>query len=390
MNALSTARSLWAKGIPVDVLADRPVIAPARWSRASRRYVPLSTDGDPTAFWLDWLSCQAQPSVVLPCGDEGVELVGRRREELEDLGHLLVEANDGVLLDMLDKSRTYELAGALGVPAPRTLTLRGRSDLGELGDFPFPCAMKPVHSHRYARAFPSGGKGGYLSDARQAVERLGPALDVGEPMLVTEVVEGTDECCDYYTYLDFAGEPLVEQTTMKLRQYPTRFGLGTYHISRWQPEVAELGLRFAQGVGLRGIGNVEFKRDRRDGVWKLIECNPRLTHPQALLTRLGADLGLLAYARLVSDPLRLAPRSEDEVGLLFAADDVRAFVRYHKDGELTVTPWLRSLARPQAHPWFDARDPRPSLMNLSQHGRRAIRKIGREVTGRPSRRSAAG
>ena len=43
-------------------------------------------------------------------------------------------------------------------------------------------------------------------------------------------------------------------------------GCGCYHVTDWDPEV--VGARpalLAQGVGLRGPGNVEFKRDARDG-----------------------------------------------------------------------------------------------------------------------------
>jgi D-aspartate ligase len=91
---------------------------------------------------------------------------------------------------------------------------------------------------------------------------LEPILDAGHPMLVTEYVPGPDDQYrSYYTYLDHEGEPLVHFTKRKLRQYPTHFGLGSYHLTEWNPEVAELGLRFARGAGLRGLVNVEFKRD---------------------------------------------------------------------------------------------------------------------------------
>ena len=69
------------------------------------------------------------------------------------------------------------------------------------------------------------------------------------------------------------------------------------------PEVAELGLRFFQGVGLRGLANVEFKRDARDGRLKLIECNHRFTAPTGLLRAAGMDLPLFVYNRLTGRPL---------------------------------------------------------------------------------------
>src|SRR5207245_547909 len=96
---------------------------------------------------------------------------------------------------------------------------------------------------------------------------------------------------------DVEGQPLVHFTKRKLRQYPVTFGWGCFHETAWEPEAAELGLRFFQGIGLRGLGNVEFKRDVRDGRLKLIECNPRLTAANELVRLAGHDFARLAYER---------------------------------------------------------------------------------------------
>ena len=54
----------------------------------------------------------------------------------------------------------------------------------------------------------------------------------------------------------------------------------------------ELGLAFLRGAGVRGLANVEFKRDERDGRLKLIECNYRFTAPNEQFRRAGMDLAL--------------------------------------------------------------------------------------------------
>ena len=53
----------------------------------------------------------------------------------------------------------------------------------------------------------------------------------------------------------------------------------------------DLGLALFGHAGLRGVANVEFKRDPRDGRLKLIECNARFTAANGLLTASGIDLG---------------------------------------------------------------------------------------------------
>lgn len=384
MNALSVARTLWCQGVAVDALAGSVGSSPVEHSRACRCYVRPAEGQDPTDAWLDWLG-MAEPSVVLPCSDEGLELIARYRDALTSVGHRPIEADDEVLLAMLDKARTYEMAAQVGVPAPRTRTLRGLDDVDQVGDFDFPCAVKPVNSHTFSRRFQPFAKGARVQTPDHARRLLEPILAEGMAMLLTEMVDGTDECCSYYSYLDADGEPMTHFTKRKLRVYPTHFGLGTYHMTKWQPEVAELGLRFFQGVGLRGVGNVEFKRDRRDGQLKLIECNPRFTHANELVRFSGIDFARLAYARLTGTPLPPLGTFRDDIGFWFPVEDVRALRQYRGDGELSVTRWVKSLAHLQCPPTFSWSDPRPSL----EIGFRRAAALGRRFDRRSTPHTAA-
>ena len=388
MNGLSVSRTLWRMGIPVDVLDDGVSESTVRYSLRCRRHVPLQPGGKPGEQWLSYLLAEAEPSVILPCCDDGLELIARHRAELEHAGHRPAPANDEVVLALLDKARTYDLARAAGVPAPRTRALTCRDDLATVEDFLFPAAIKPVNSHVFSRRYGLAAKGAFVQGARDAVRIAGPAIDEGVPMLLTEVIEGTDECCSFYTYIDPDGTPLTQFTKRKLRQYPTRFGLGTYHLTKWSAEVAELGLKFFQGIGLRGLGNVEFKRDSRDGVLKIIESNPRFTNANELVRAAGIDFARVAYARTVGLPPPPLDSFRDDLAMWYPVDDFRAMRQYRRDGELTAPAWLRSLAHRQCHAEFDWADPGPSLAT-ARRARAIVATVGsaaraRHASGRSS------
>lgn len=386
-NALSVARSLWRSGVPVDLLADGRGDSVARHSRACRRYVGGPGDGPVAERWMRWLSDESAPAVVLPCCDEGIELIARSREELEAHGHRAVEADDAALLNMLDKARSYELARAAGVAAPRTVTVTALTELAEL-DFAFPCGIKPLHSHLFAQRFNTAAKGVVVASVEDARRVLEPILDEGLSMLLTEVIPGPDDQFrSYYTYLDERGEPLLHFTKRKLRQHPTHFGLGSYHLTEWNPEVAELGLAFARAAGLRGLVNVEFKRDARDGRLKLIECNPRFTEVNEQVRAAGIDLALVAYNRLLGRPLPAIDSFRDHLGLWFPVDDLRALRAYRRQEELTTTAWLRTLAHRQVPLMFSSRDPKPSLVRWGERGAALVRKASRRA-GTPPGESA--
>lgn len=61
-------------------------------------------------------------------------------------------------------------------------------------------------------------------------------------------------------------------------------------------------MRFLLDVGLCGLGNVEVKRDVRDGKLKIIECGARFTAAIILLAESGYDRWCFANRRLDGGP----------------------------------------------------------------------------------------
>jgi predicted ATP-grasp superfamily ATP-dependent carboligase len=199
-------------------------------------------------------------------------------------------------------------------------------------------------------------------------------------MVLTALIPGPhDAFCSYYTSLDETGEPLLHVTKRKLRQFPVGFGEGTLHEMAWIPEAADAGLRFFRAVRLRGLGNVEFKRDARDGRLKLIECNLRFTQADALLRRAGVDLPALAYARLAGLPFEPPGMQRDGTRLWFPKNDARAFAAYRRTGATTTQAWIRSLVGRQTLPLWDVTDPRPSTDELRRRAGAAPGRIGAAV-----------
>jgi D-aspartate ligase len=375
VTALSVARSLWEAGISVYVLDRRD--SPARVSRQRTAFVDVS-GSDTQARMLDWLQRAPDGAVVLAAGDDGLELVARHRADLVSAGLLPMEADDGVLLAMLDKTRTYELASANGIATPNTTLLGTIADVEEIaGELSYPCVLKPTHSHLFQYRANSAAKALVIdgpAELRLEFERL---RAVGVEMLLTEVICGpNDEFVSYYSYIDDDGTPLLHFTKRKIRQYPPGFGIGTYHATTHDREVADLGRRFFEAVGLRGLGNVEFKRDGGDGQLKLIECNARFTASNELIRRSGVDLALFSYNRLTGRPTPPVDDYRDDLHLWEPVNDTRAFLVYRRRGELTFAEWIRSLAHRQCFPVARLSDPLPAIVRHAGQVKRARRGGG--------------
>ena len=382
--ALSVARSLHAAGI--RVLAFDGSGSEIAWSRRAER-VP-TPDEKGTAGWLEALLDGRLPrgAVLLPCSDEGLELLIRNRAALAER-YLLMELRDDVAAVMLDKAQTYELAARIGVPAPKVVPASTEAEIAGM-ELSFPCALKPRSSHDFVKHFPAlkmfiAHNRAELHDAFEAVapHRL--------EMLLTELIPpNPGGYQSYYSYLDEHGEPLFHFTKLKLRQYPNAFGLGTFHVTDWGPEVAALGLKFFRGAGLRGIGNIEFMRDPRDNSLKIIECNARFTLTTELVKAAGFDMPLLAYNRVVGLPLPVLRDYRRGVYAIRPVSDTLAFLEARASGTLTLGAWLRTVCRPARLLVFKWSDPLPAFVRFAPFWKRQLGRVVGKVLGTGGRVAA--
>jgi predicted ATP-grasp superfamily ATP-dependent carboligase len=246
--AVSAARELGAAGVPVYAVGDAKSDT-VGFSKYCSEFVDVGGEGAAEDRLFEWLESGPRGGVVFPCRDDFLEIVANKRSTFEEHGYRMLEYKDDVILDMLDKQRTYELAREAGIPAPRTTRIRRGEELKIADEFGFPCALKPIFSHAFAQHF--GGRQKVLvatnhADLEEAWEAF---ASVGVEVLLTEIIPGPDS--QFYSILAYMTEdqePLFLITKRKYRQYPIEFGLGTYHATDWNPVVAELGTEFLRAV----------------------------------------------------------------------------------------------------------------------------------------------
>jgi hypothetical protein len=110
------------------------------------------------------------------------------------------------------------------------------------GQYSFPLMVKPLYSHEFKKAI--GGKYLLAADMDELLAAYERASAHGLEVVLLEVVPGDDDLlCSYYTYIDEYGEPQFHFTKRIIRRYPEHEGFACYHVTDWNPEVQELGLR---------------------------------------------------------------------------------------------------------------------------------------------------
>ena len=125
-----------------------------------------------------WLSKQA------------IEFVAQAHAELSAI-YRLDDHDPALHLAMLDKQRTLELGRAAGVGTPRWWQVDTAADLDSLpADIPYPCLIKPLHSHRFQQLF---RKKYWLVEGAQQLREYGQrTLDAELGFMICEQIPGPD------------------------------------------------------------------------------------------------------------------------------------------------------------------------------------------------------
>jgi predicted ATP-grasp superfamily ATP-dependent carboligase len=374
-NGLDIIRDLSQAGVPILAL-DSNARALGLHSRLAAGAVCPDPREDEPAFlrFLEDLGRRfSRRPVLFPTHDQYIWPISRHAERLEKW-FIIPFSRWETMRRLHDKREQMETAWRVDVDTPKTVFVDGDDDL-ERGaeEIGFPAIFKPVESLafkvRFRRHVLEIGSRDELLRVYDAVR------DCGTLMLQDIVPGGDEELFTLGSYLDAQSRPLAQFTGHKLRQHPPRFGHVSMAVSAWVPELAEAGLRLLHELGYHGVSQVEFKRDPRDGRYRLMEVNARHWMWHSLATACGVNLSLAAYRDAIGDPY-MAPRQVDGKKWVVALTDARDALSRWRHGEEKLGPWLRSYKGVKVDGLYSLRDPLPGLLITGRQLKRIITRTG--------------
>jgi len=374
--SLAMAQSLRARGVRVIILTDRGWIAATR--RAETHLLgslPEAADG-----WLERLEeiGSRGDGVLISGSDRATEFLSSERTRIPER-LLSFERPGNSHLELMDKGALYGIAERAGVRFPRTLRLSVPEELERVAEqATFPCLIKPAISHLWRRLF-GDRRVLPVCDRDQLLERVGPALDAGLELLVTEEIPGPDHNLEGAVTVRMSdGSYALRYGRRKLRQYPLGYGGGSLVESAMVPETMDLADRLLSTAGFVGVSSLESKRHAETGERVLIEVNVRIPQNYALGDACGADASWRVYAALAG--LRLPPQPDpvEDIRVMVPSLETRAAVSSLYQGRATVRELLASYRGVRYFSGLSVRDPGP-LLRL---GARQFRALVRFLLGR--------
>ena len=377
-RALGIVRSLGRRGVPVLVLrgGNEMLAATSRYACGS-----LSWSGGNESEKADFLAHLATSRrlkgwALFPTDDEAVGIVARHHASLSEHFRLTIPPWEK-LRWLCDKRLLHILARDLGIDQPRTFCPHARQELTSL-DCAFPAIVKPTlretsNPLTIQKAWRVDDRQSLLDRYEEATRLLHPGM-----ILVQELVPGSGETQFSYAALCQDGHPLAWLVARRTRQFPMDFGrFSTYVETVDEPGVIEPAVRLLKSIRYSGLVEIEFKRDPRDGRYKLLDVNPRVWGWHTLGSPAGVDFAYLVWRMVHGEPV---PEIRGRAGLRWrmASRDRVIAVQEILRGRLSIRRYLRSLSKPTEPAIFASDDPLPWLIDLPVLGYRLGQRLLRQ------------
>jgi predicted ATP-grasp superfamily ATP-dependent carboligase len=314
--------SLGIAGIPITALSR--INCENFHSRfIGEKYIIADPHDDPQKF-INWLvrygSRQVAKPVLFMAEDPYAYIISIHQEQLRPFFHFPF-----IPLETIDiyfnKRAMYTKAVEAGLRIPKTVFSPINKDIIKNWKA-YPAVIKPVVSRfNYSgnvfgsiRTFPDqfGCKAWFAKTPTDLADCVDRVKNAGLDFCIQEYILGDNSClCTIYFVADTQARIPSFSTHYKVRQYPADFGTTSVSQSRSIPILHEYAEWFCKTTGYSGPATMEFKQSDSDGLWYLMEINPRLGFSVRRSTVKGVNMPLQQYLLSTGQKLLNCKQTDD-------------------------------------------------------------------------------
>jgi predicted ATP-grasp superfamily ATP-dependent carboligase len=361
----------------------------SRWCRPLPRPIRESDDAQALATALRALPLDR--AVLVPCTDNWSAAVAGLPADLARRFPASISSHE-VQEVLVDKALFARALREFDVAHPRTVEVRSLADLAAVPESEFTTAfLKPCASQSFSAKY--GVKAFRCPDKASAMERYRQVEEDGLDLVLQEYIPGPPNC-HYFVdgFVDRDGRMAAAFARRRLRMHPADFGNSTCMVSVPLEETAQAVAsleRLFEGLRFRGIFSAEFKRDPRDGAFKLLEVNARPWWYIGFALACGVNVARLAYLDARGLPYEPIRDYRSGVRCVFPQLDWVACKRLRAAGKISWLECLRdwTFSRKPIAAWDD---PLPAIWNTASLVPVALRKLKPPAPAAPARRAPAG
>jgi D-alanine-D-alanine ligase-like ATP-grasp enzyme len=290
------ARELHAYGAQVHGIDQGK---PPKWllPRSLHSYCSFNSDSSEElrlTELLRWL-VQIRPQVYLPLDSPNVRRTIAIQNNLPVPINTLLPPSEA-FLEAYNKESCLQACRKLAIPTPLTLTIQEAEDRIRCGEGSV--VIKPKSDQGSAIGVCFANSPQELSLGIERCQKIDPDF------IIQEFIPGEMESLCSLTVLFDKQTRLIAASTMKKRiTWPIQGGLNAIGISSYQPELLALMLPLFKNWRWVGGAEVEFRIDKRDGIPKVFEINPRFPGMTMFQSFSGINYPQLAFRAALEQEL---------------------------------------------------------------------------------------
>jgi D-aspartate ligase len=382
-GGVGAIRTLGRAGVPVyAVTEDR--FTPAAVSRYLRGHFVAPTSGlEGDERLLEIFSGigkrLGRPTIALPTDDEAAVFVAEHADELSPW-LIAPKVPPGLSRRLASKRGLHDVCVELGVPVPRAVFPASLEEVESFADsVTFPVVAKNVDP--FGRLSTPAVDVSTIIKTRDALLALASRWPSSPSVMLQEYIpRAVAEDWIFHAYCNAASECPVSFTGVKYRSWPPRAGVTSYARAVSNERLALQSADLCRRLGFRGIVDLDWRYDRRDQQYKLLDFNPRVGAQFRLFeTTAGIDVVRAMHLDLTDRPI---PPGDPCTGRGFSVEildaPARVAYRIHRSGAEPV-PHADGPVEPA---WFARDDPLPILLaslRASAPVAARVRQLGRKA-----------
>jgi predicted ATP-grasp superfamily ATP-dependent carboligase len=168
-------------------------------------------------------------------------------------------------------------------------------------------------------------------------------------------------------------------TSRKLRQDPPLYGYGRVIKSVKNQDVDKISLKLLKELKYHGFSEIEWKLDRRDGRYKLIEINARPIFYIGLCVRCGINFPYIQYLDLVRQKKIKIVTYKENIYWIHLYKDLLHTILHHKLEDNTFRDYIHPYLRKKVFAVLNFKDPLPFCQQWKQHIFNMIKKVSNRM-----------
>lgn len=356
-GALAVARTLGRLGVKMYLVTEKgpqAVLKSRYWAKTFTWDFRAPREWS-IRFMLDLSSKIGTKPILLAIADSSALFIDENIEMLSS-AFILPKPAPGAMKALTNKWNMAAAARTYGIPAPQASYPTSRDDVMKyLETAKFPIVVKGVD-----QLLPQAKWKKIVHGIDELIEKYDAASANGPAnLMLQEYIPGGDDTvwmCN--AYFGEGSKCRAIFSGRKLRQMPPHAGIATLAVCEQNEQVEQQTRRFMQAVGYEGLVGIGYRYDARDGQYKVLDVNPRISGVFRLFKSTNdLDVVRVAYLDLTGQPVPSTALVTGRKWML--EEDWFTAISYAQHGELSLRQWLASVRGIRETHWFALDDLAP-------------------------------